>query len=164
MAKHVCVCMVCMNAICANKWMDFPIGLPKLASLSAYGFILKILDDHYRSMRDDTGRCLYIKLRTVCTRWSLRNRLSYYHQFDGPFGTWFHFWKIFGEPCQMVWKSYSWSNTVGEYLHSYTKFRTIKVYTCTDLSTKRWTFTLSKFDEPFGVRFYFERFLRTDVS
>jgi hypothetical protein len=24
-----------------------------------------------------------------------------------------------------------------------------------DSSTKRWTFTLSKFDEPFGVRFYF---------
>jgi hypothetical protein len=27
-----------------------------------------------------------------------------------------------------------------------------------DSSTKRWTFTLSKFDEPFGVRFYFENF------
>jgi hypothetical protein len=27
-----------------------------------------------------------------------------------------------------------------------------------DLSTKRWTFTLSKFDEPFGVRFHFENF------
>ena len=64
MAKYVCVCMVCMNA----KWMDFPIGLPKLASLSAYGFILKILDDHHRSMRDDTGMCLYIKLRAVCTQ------------------------------------------------------------------------------------------------
>jgi hypothetical protein len=31
------------------------------------------------------------------------------------------------------------------------------VYT-TDKSTKRWTFTLSKFDEPFGVRFHFENF------
>jgi hypothetical protein len=27
-----------------------------------------------------------------------------------------------------------------------------------DSSTKRWTFTLSKFDEPFGVRFHFENF------
>jgi hypothetical protein len=25
-------------------------------------------------------------------------------------------------------------------------------------STKRWTLTLPKFDKPFGVRFYFERF------
>jgi hypothetical protein len=27
-----------------------------------------------------------------------------------------------------------------------------------DSSTKRWTFTLSKFDEPFGVQFHFENF------
>jgi hypothetical protein len=27
-----------------------------------------------------------------------------------------------------------------------------------DSSTKRWTFTLLKFDEPFGVRFHFENF------
>jgi hypothetical protein len=27
-----------------------------------------------------------------------------------------------------------------------------------DSSTKRWTFTLSKFDEPFGVRFHFKNF------
>ena len=40
MAKYVCVCMVCMNAMCIDKQMDFPIGLPKLASLSADGFIL----------------------------------------------------------------------------------------------------------------------------
>jgi hypothetical protein len=26
-----------------------------------------------------------------------------------------------------------------------------------DSSTKRWTFTLSKFDEPFGVQFYFKK-------
>jgi hypothetical protein len=38
------------------------------------------------------------------------------------------------------------------------------VYT-TDKSTKRWTFTLSKFDEPFGVRFHFEKiFVREPVS
>ena len=41
------------------------------------------------------------------------------------------------------------------YPYSYTEFRTHKVHTCTDLSTKRWTFTLSKFDEPFSVRFHF---------
>jgi hypothetical protein len=31
-------------------------------------------------------------------------------------------------------------------------------------STKRWTLTLPKFDEPFGARFHFERFLGTDVG
>jgi hypothetical protein len=55
-------------------------------------------------------------------------------------------------------------DTMGKYLHSYVGLRTLRIHTCTDSSTKRWTFTLSKFDEPFGVRFYFERFLRTDVG
>jgi hypothetical protein len=31
-------------------------------------------------------------------------------------------------------------------------------------TNKRWTLTLPKFDEPFGVRFHFERFLGTDVG
>jgi hypothetical protein len=34
----------------------------------------------------------------------------------------------------------------------------------TSVSMKRWTLTLPKFDEPFGVRFRFERFLGTDVG
>ena len=69
------------------------------------------------------------------------------------------FWKGFlGNRCQVVWKSYSWLNTMGEFLHPYIELRTLRVHTCTDSSTKRWTFKLSKFDEPFGVRFYFERF------
>ena len=34
----------------------------------------------------------------------------------------------------------------------------------TNVSTKRWTLTLPKFDEPFGVRFHFERFLGTGVG
>ena len=57
-------------------------------------------------------------------------------------------------------------NTMDKYLHPYIELRTLRVRTCTDLSTKRWTFTLSKFDEPFGVRFYVEIFffLRTDVG
>jgi hypothetical protein len=55
-------------------------------------------------------------------------------------------------------------NTMGKHLHPYTESGTLRAYTCMDSSTKRWTFTLSKFDEPFGVRFYFERFLRTDVN
>ena len=36
------------------------------------------------------------------------------------------------------------------------------IYTmATSVSTKRWTLTLPKFDEPFGVWFHFERFLGT---
>jgi hypothetical protein len=34
----------------------------------------------------------------------------------------------------------------------------------TNVSMKRWTLTLPKFDEPFGVRFHFERFLGTGVG
>ena len=33
--------MKCMIALCIDKQMDSPIGLPKLASLSAHGFTLK---------------------------------------------------------------------------------------------------------------------------
>ena len=74
------------------------------------------------------------------------------------------FERFLGNRCQVVWKSYSWLNIMGGYLHSYTEFRTLRVRTCMDLSTKRWTFTLSKFDKPFGVRFHFERFLRIDIG
>jgi hypothetical protein len=49
-------------------------------------------------------------------------------------------------------------NTMGKYLHPYIESGTLGVYICMDSSTKRWTFTLSKFDEPFGVQFHFENF------
>ena len=135
-------------------------------------FHFEILGDHYQSMwglRDDTGRRLYIKLRTCVCTWrsrQQRNRLSHHQKFDGPFGAQFHFEKIFGNRCRIVWKSYSWltDNTMGKYLHSYIELRTLRVHACTDLSTKRWTFTLSKFDKPFGVRFYFERFFWEPMS
>jgi hypothetical protein len=60
-------------------------------------------------------------------------------------------------------------NTMGKHLHPYVESRTLRVHTCMytmvmDSSTKRWTFTLTKFDEPFGARFYFERFLGTGVG
>ena len=35
------------------------------------------------------------------------------------------FERFLGNRCQVVWKSYSWLNTMGEYLHSYTEFRTL---------------------------------------
>ena len=74
------------------------------------------------------------------------------------------FERFLGNRCQVVGKSYSWLNIMGGYLHSYTEFRTLMVRTYTDLSTKRRTSTLSKFDKPFGVRFHFERFFGTNVG
>ncbi len=47
---------------------------------------------------------------------------------------------------------------VGEYLHPHIESKTLGVLThklVTNAPTKRWAFTLSKFDEPFGVRFHF---------
>ena len=107
MAKYVCVCMVCMNAICIDEQMDFPIGLPKLAGLSAHGFTLKFWVTIIGRCegRDDIGRCLYIKLRTCVCTWrsrQQRNRLSYYHKFDGPFGARFHFERFLENRCQVV--------------------------------------------------------------
>ena len=68
--------------------------------------------------------------------------------------------RFLGKRYHVVWKSYSWltDKTMGKYLHSNIELRTLRVHTCMDSLTERWTFTLSKFDEPFGVRFHFERF------
>ena len=54
-------------------------------------------------------------------------------------------------------------DTIGEYLHPHIELETLRVYTCMytmvmDTSTRRWTLTLPKFDEPFGPRFHFEKF------
>jgi hypothetical protein len=52
-------------------------------------------------------------------------------------------------------------DAMGEHLYPYIGAETLRVYICVWTrikSTKRWTFTLSKFDEPFGVRFHFENF------
>ena len=52
---------------------------------------------------------------------------------------------------------------MGEYLHPYIESGTLRAYTCMytiDKSTKRWTLTSLKIDEPFGTRFRFEKFWR----
>ena len=46
---------------------------------------------------------------------------------------------------------------------SHVEFGTLRVFMrmymmVTSVPTKRWTLTLPKFDEPFGVRFHFENF------
>ena len=62
-------------------------------------------------------------------------------------------------------------NTMGEYLHPYIELGFLKVYThmytmVMDSSTKRWTFILPKFDEPFALGSILKDFffLRTDVG
>jgi hypothetical protein len=64
--------------------------------------------------------------------------------------------------------SYSWLNTTRLYTFN-VKFGTLGVLMrmymmVTFIPTKRWTLTLPKFDEPFGVWFRFERFLGTCVG
>jgi hypothetical protein len=52
-------------------------------------------------------------------------------------------------------------DTMGKHLHPYTELETLRVYMCVhmmDKSTKRWTLTSLKIDEPFGTQFYFEKF------
>jgi hypothetical protein len=58
-------------------------------------------------------------------------------------------------------------NTMGDYLHSRTELETLRIYMCTfmmDKSTKGWTLTSLKIDEPFGLWFHFERFLGNNVG
>jgi hypothetical protein len=84
-----------------------------------------------------------------------------------PFGARFYF-ENFGEPMLGVRVILLVEdNTMGKYLHPYIESGTLRAYTCMytmDKSTKRWTFTSLKIDEPFGARFYFEKFWGTDVS
>jgi hypothetical protein len=52
-------------------------------------------------------------------------------------------------------------NTMGKYLPPYIESGTLRAYACvytTDKSTKRWTLTSLKIDEPFGAQFHFEKF------
>jgi hypothetical protein len=52
-------------------------------------------------------------------------------------------------------------NTMGQHLHPYIESGTLRAYTrmyTIDKSTKRWTLTSLKIDEPFGARFHFEKF------
>ena len=52
-------------------------------------------------------------------------------------------------------------DTMGEYLHPRIKLETLGAFMymiVKNASTKRWTLTLPKFDEPFGARFHFENF------
>jgi hypothetical protein len=60
MAKYVCVCMVCMDAICTDKWMDSSIGLPEIGE--PFGswpyFEIWVTDIKQYEGRDDTNKYL----------------------------------------------------------------------------------------------------------
>ena len=76
------------------------------------------------------------------------------------------FWKIFGNRCRSMWRSYPWSRMT-RLCTPHVELETLGVLMykkVTYTSTKRWTLTLPKFDEPFGPRFHFKRFLGTDVD
>ena len=50
------------------------------------------------------------------------------------------------------------------YIRPYIELKTLRAFMCmymmvTSVPTKRWTLTLPKFNEPFGVRFHFEKIL-----
>jgi hypothetical protein len=54
------------------------------------------------------------------------------------------------------------NDRMDKYLYLHIKMGIPRVYMCMmvmDASPRRWTLTLPKFDEPFGPRFHFEKFL-----
>ena len=95
----------------------------------------------------EDDKTMYMMVTFVPTkRWTLT-----LPRLDKPFGVWFHFERFFREPTSVYVRVIL--------LVKYDK----TMYTmATSISTKRWTLTLPKFDEPFGVRFHFERFLGTE--
>ena len=91
---------------------------------------------------------LYTMATSVSTkRWTLT-----LPKFDEPFGVWFHFERFLGTASVDV----SVVLLVEDDETLYTM--------ATSVSTNRWTLTLPKFDEPFGVRFHFEIFWREPMS
>jgi hypothetical protein len=60
MAKYVCVCMVCMNAICIDERMGFSIGLPEIGE--PFGawlyFEIWVTNINQYEGQDDTNRHL----------------------------------------------------------------------------------------------------------
>ena len=72
---------------------------------------------------------------------------------DEPFGVRFHFWKIFGNRCRLVWRSYSWSNMTRLYTF-HVKFGTLGVYKRTNKKVDSRT---TKIWRAFWRLFHFEK-------
>ena len=97
------------------------------------GVVLLVEDD----------KTLYIMATSVSTkRWTLT-----LPKFDEPFGVRFHFERFLG------------TTSVDARVVLLVEDDKTMYTMATSVSTKRWTLTSPKFDEPFGVRFHFERFL-----
>ena len=82
-----------------------------------------------------------------------------------PFGSRFHFEKLFGEPSLVYVRVILLVEVdkMGEYLHPHIELETPRVYVCMytmvmAMSMRRWTLTSPKFDEPFGLWFHFQKF------
>ena len=85
-------------------------------------------------------------------------------KFDEPFGPRSHF-ENFGEPSLVDVKVIllAEADKMGEYPHPHIELETPRVYVCMytmvmDTSTRRWTFSLSRFGEPFDPQFHFGKF------
>ena len=146
--------MICMGAWCIDKQMDSHIGLPKLASLSTNGFILKLRVTVIGRCegRDDMGGYLHshIELETLWV---------YMYVHDGQVNEEMDSritenWRAFRRSVPFLkdfWETMSVDvkvillvegNTIGKYLHPYIESRTLRIHTSmytmvTDSSTRR---------------------------
>ena len=123
-----------------------------LTSLSAFGSILK---DFWEPVSVNVRVVLLVEdnttLYTMVTIVSTKRWTLTLPKFDEPFGIRFHFERFFYFYFLGIDVGRCEGRTlVGDDTTLYTMV--------TIVSTKRWTLTLPKFDEPFGVRFHFERF------
>ena len=174
MAKYVCVCMVCMSAICTDEQMDFPIGLPELASLSAHGFILKFWVTIIGRCkgRDDMGGYLHLHIELETLR-------VYMYVHDGQvneemdshirlpkfgelFGSRFHF-ETQGNRHRSMWGS-GWHGWISTSPHRVGN--SLGLHVCTRWTSQRgdglshhWKLTSLS-----ALGSIFERFLGTDVG
>ena len=116
----------------------------KLTSLSAFGSILKgsfFLETNVAKCEGHTFgwvRQDYVHDGYACINEKIDSHIT---KIRRAFRLSVPFWNFFGgNRCRLMWGPYFWLGTIG---------------LCTCASTKRWTLTLLKIDEPFGVRFHF---------
>ena len=106
-------------------------------------------------MELETPRFYTMVMDASTRRWTLT-----IPKFDEPFSPRFHFGKILGKPMLVDVRVILLVEVdkMGEYLHAHMELETPRVYTMVmDASTRRWTLTLPKFDEPLSPRFHFKK-------
>ena len=96
----------------------------------------------------EDDKTMYTMATSISTkRWTLTSS-----KFDEPFGVRFHFEK--------KKKKKLGTASVDVRVILWVGYDKIMYTMATNVSTKGWTLTLTKFNEPFGVWFHFENFLR----